>query len=271
MDFWVFGDSFASTAFEGYDWFGNLTESFKGKNYYNNFCDARDTQTIMDSFYRNLQNIKNDSFVVIWLPSLARLRYPKKEELFETMCEASYDTNGETENGIPLNFDVTEYFNHWPYENYPEGTARKELDYPFNTFDYFDLNVMDTVNYTYYDEIGGYEVFRKLNFGVSPPDFYKFIQVSKASQKNWNSIFKSLKNFCNFEILFVSWTDEYDTENVVGKTQLTKELGMWHTKDDEYNESNGTEGIQYDEHFSKKMNDSFSEWIIKKYPKYFNQ
>ena len=269
MNFWVFGDSFASTAFEGYDWFGNLTDKFKGEYYYNYFCDARDTQTIMDSFYRNLCNITDDSFVVVWLPSLARLRYPKKEELFETMYEASFDTNGKTQNGIPSNFDVTEYFNHWPYENYPEGTPRKELDYPFDTFDYFDLNLMNNVSYIYHNE-DGEEISRKLRFGVSPPDFYKFIQVSKATQQNWNSIFKSLKNFCKFEILFVSWTDEYDTENVVGRTQLTEEIGFWHTKHDEYIETNGKSGIEWDEHFSKKMNNSFSSWIENKYPKYFN-
>lgn len=275
MDLWTFGDSFASTSPEGHDWFSLLTNDFEGNEYYNHFCDARDTQTIMDSFYRNLCNIKPNSFVVVWLPSLARLRFPKKKEYFKKLREASFTTSDKSAfvDGLgkfPTSFDVVEYFTHFPYFDYPNGQGKPELDFPFDTFDYAEFDNKSYINYeTYYD--GFSKLRRGLSLGISPTDFYKLIQISKASVENWNKIFKSLKDFCDFDIVFVSWTDEYNKENVLGKTQLTREIGFWHTKDMEYNESNGEEGLEYDEHFSKKMNRAFADFIKNKYPKYFKE
>lgn len=277
MEFWTFGDSFASTAANSSDWFSLLTDKFKGEKYYNYYCDARDVQTIMDSFYRNLCNISDDSLVVIWLPSLARLRYPKKPKSFTKLLEASFTTNGKF---FDINhienvdgFDVIEYFTHFPYYNFPHGKPKPELEFPFDSF---DLNKIDSnhVTYDYNDDIVKPELKRKIEENlnsIKPVDFAKLLLINEANVENWNSIFGSLNKFCNFDILFVSWTDEYNPENVVGKEQLTKEIGFWHTKHEEYQETDGEYGIEWDEHFSTKMNKSFSEWMQNKYPKYFNK
>lgn len=266
-DLWTFGDSFASTdVISKNDWFSNIIENFKGSNYFNSFCSARDTQTIMDLFYRNLCNIKDNSLVVIWLPTLARIRYPKNPNHFSKLLESDYVRKNVNE------FNVNEYFIHFPYYQYPLGTPKKEIDFPFN---HFDLNEIDGgyVTYDYNDK----DVKNQLNRivkedvnSIKPIDFSKLSKISQSSVENWNDIFFSLKNFCNFEILFVSWTDDYNNENVIGKTQLTKEIGIWHTQHDDFLESNGSSGIEWDEHFSKKMNIEFSNWVMNKYPQYFN-
>lgn len=274
MQLWTFGDSFASTSNQETDWFYKLSERFSGEDYFNLFCDARDTQTIMDSFYRNLCNIEDNSLVVIWLPSLARIRYPKKPEYFSKLLEASFTIKNDFYdlNNIEniKNFDIVEYFTHFPYYNYPDGKAKPQLDFPFDTLDFNHLHELSKVSYVTHEE-GLEEVRQNLEYGVTPIDFYKLIQISKSSIENWNKIFSSLKKFCNFEILLVSWTNEYNEENVISKTQLTKDIGFWHTKHQEYEETNGKNGLEWDEHFSTKMNIAFSDWIMNRYPNYFNK
>lgn len=266
-DLWTFGDSFASTSNMNTEWFLLINNKFKGKNYYDLFCDARDVQTVMDTFYRNLHNIKKGSLVVVFLPTLARIRYPKSRKYFDYILESSHITNGNLGD-----MNLKEYFSHWPYQEFPKGIPREELDFPFN---HLDLKKIDSelVPYNYKDEdnVNEYQriIFDDID-SIKQVDFSKFLLTNDANVENWNDIFFSLKKFCSFEILFVSWTDEYNTENVVGKTQLTDEIGFWHTKHEEYEETNGKFGLEWDEHFSTKMNKAFSKWIMKKYPKYFN-
>lgn len=280
MELWVFGDSFASSTIQhdefgihySSDWFSLLAKEFLGDLWFNEYCPARDVQTIMDNFYKNLHNIKEDSLVIVWLPSMARLRYPKKEIFFETNSEASYCTNSTNIiSGEIQNFDKIEYFSHWPYLDYPSGIARPELDFPFDSFDFDDLDKTKSVTYDYFSSFSKQSIKQKIEEGISPIDFSKLLVANNATKENWNDIFNSLKKFCKFEILFVSWTDEYNSQNVVGKNKLTKEIGIWHTQHDEYNETNGESGLEWDEHFSTKMNENFAKWIIKKYPKYFKQ
>lgn len=266
-DLWTFGDSFSASS-NSSEWFNLLIGDFKGTSWYNNFCDSRDVQTIMDTFYRNLCNIKENSLVVIFLPTLARIRYPKKEVHFDKIFESSYLCV----HGGEENMDNIEYFSHWPYREFPKGTPRKELDFPF---DYLDLVKIDNklVSYVYNNQEEQKEFRRLLQDdidSIKPVDFAKLLKTNKANVENWNSIFESLKKFCKFNLIFVSWTDEYNSKNVFGKKELTEEIGMWHTKHDEFNETNGKSGLEWDEHFSTQMNKEFSKWIKNKYPNYFN-
>jgi hypothetical protein len=270
MDFWTFGDSFASCNNET-DWFKILEKRFIGQSWYNQSCASRDVQTIMDSFYKNLCNIKDNSLVVIWLPTMARIRYPKSPRYFDKMFESLYYTNKQNNIEVTKDFNIYEYFSHWPYKNYPEGQPKYYLDFPFTTFDLSIIDKLTLMTYTYNNVDCQENIKKHLNFGVTPVDFAKFLVANKASSSNWNDIFSSLKKSCNFEILFVSWTDEYDIENVVCKEQLIDEIGFWHTNNEEYEETNGKFGRKWDEHFSTKMNKAFAEWIIKKYPNYFKK
>jgi hypothetical protein len=270
MDFWTFGDSFAPYGKET-DWFEILVKQFIGNNYYNHYCASRDVQTIMDSFYKNLCNIKDDSLVIIWLPSMARIRYPKSPKYFDKTFESLHYTNKKDTDGLIKDFNTYEYFSHWPYENYPDGKPNYYLDFPFNTFDLLIIDKIKSMTYQYNEFEYQESIKRNLEFGVTPVDFAKFLVANKASSKNWNDIFFSLKKSCKFNILFISWTDEYIDETVIGRTQLTNEIGFWDTQHDEYIETSGKFGIEWDEHFSTKMNKEFANWVMKKYPKYFNK
>lgn len=265
-DLWIFGDSFVSSD-DGNDfWVDIIKHKFNGTNYYISQCDARDIQTIMDTYYKNLFNIKNDSLVIIFLPSMARLRYPKNKKYYTEHKESSFRVS------VADYTDIcdTELFSHWPYKNYPNGTAIDELDFPFNIFDYNILKNNDIINYLYYTEDEHKKIKKSINDNISPIDFAKLIVANNSTKQNWNDIFISLKKTFNYEILFCSWTDEYETDIVYGKHQLTNEIGYWHTQHDEFIESGGKTGMEWDEHFSKKMHIGFSEWIMNKYTNYFN-
>lgn len=260
-DLWIFGDSFVSSNDGDEFWVDIVKDKFNGTNYYISQCDARDVQTIMDSYYKNLSNIKDGSLVIIFLPSLARLRYPKSKEYHLQRQESSFRTN------ILESVDDydNELFLHWPYKNYSEGTATTELEFPFNIFDYNILKNNEFVNYLY-DTVEGKNMIAKYsNNNISPIDFAKLLVANTSTKKNWNNIFSSLKKTFNYEIVFCSWTDEYDSSIVYGKNELTKEIGFWHTEHDDFVETNGKCGIEWDEHFSKKMHNAFSSWIMDKY------
>lgn len=262
-DLWVFGDSFAESNGKSNDWFGLILRKFTGSKYYNYYCPSRDVQTIMDTFYSKLYNISDDSLVIIWLPSLARIRYPKKSKYFNKLQESTYVSCDK--------LNVEELFVHWPYKNFPDGTPKKELDFPFDTFDYDILNKNNKVDYWYNTENGYENIKYAVNSGVSMVDFSKLLNANEATSKNWTNIIESLKKYCKFELLFVSWTDEYKSDLIFDKTTLTEQIGIWHTQHDEFIETNGKSGNEWDYHFSIKMHQKFSNWVIDKYPKYFSK
>jgi hypothetical protein len=263
-DLWVFGDSFATSDGQSNDWFSLLVKKFSGNEYFNYYCPSRDIQTIMDTFYSNLYKINDESLVIIWLPSLARIRYPKNKKYFNKLHESSYVVSGDET-------PPSEYFVHWPYDDFPNGTPKKELDFPFNTFDYNHLNKNNKVNYSYKTDEGQEMIQHALNDGIRPVDFSKLLNANDATAKNWTNIIESLKKYCKFEILFVSWTDEYKSDLILGKSILTEKIGLWHTQHMDYVETNGKSGNEWDDHFSTKMHKKFSNWVIETYPKYFDK
>lgn len=260
-DLWILGDSFASTVSDRY-WTLLLKNKFNGNNFYLNSCDSRDIQTIMDSFYKNLHNISNDSLVCIFLPTLARIRYPKSPKLFNNICESNIDTTLINSNS----YNFRELFIQWPYADYPNGKATKELDFPFNKFDFNKINYNQKISYDY--------KLQKDNISeciddISPMDFAKLLNTNESTSQNWNDIFYSIQKAFPFKVLFFSWTDEFDPKIVWTREVITKKVGFWHTMADEFDETNGTSGYQYDEHFSHKMHESFFQLITKEFPQYF--
>ena len=260
-DLWIFGDSFTSTFSDKY-WTLLLKKKFNGKNFYLNSCDSRDIQTIMDCFYKNLHNISKDSLVCIFLPSLARIRYPKSPKLFDTICESNINTTSSN----TKSYNFKELFIHWPYADYPSGKATKELDFPFNEFDFNKLNFNQKINYNYKKERD------KLSEAIeelSPMDFAKLLNANESTSQNWNDIFYSIQKAFPFKVLFFSWTDEFDSNIVWTKEVITEKIGFWHTMAEEFEETNGVSGYQYDEHFSHKMHKSFYNLITSEFPQYF--
>ena len=87
-DLWILGDSFTESNSDGNYWTDILIKQFNGENRYLNAGPGRDIQTTMDLFYKNIHNISDTSLVLIFLPTVARLRYPKKKEHFNEFLEA---------------------------------------------------------------------------------------------------------------------------------------------------------------------------------------
>jgi hypothetical protein len=260
-DLWILGDSFTESDSDGNYWTDILIKNFNGENRYLNAGPGRDIQTTMDLFYKNIHNISDTSLVLIFLPTVARLRYPKKKEYFNEFLEAGW--HKELNDKTPHNF--RELFLHWPYEDYPNGNTKSELDFPFDSI---DLNQFDGTLITY-DYQNEKEKLSEVDETISRMDFARLLNTNEATLQNWNDIFYSLKRAFTFKVMFFSWTDEYDMESVLTKKAITNLIGYWHTQDDEYKDSNGNSGIQSDEHFSLKMHKAFAELIMDMNKTYF--
>lgn len=263
LDLWIIGDSFASNQNNEY-WPNILEKKFVGKNKFLNSTNCKDIQTIMDLFYKNTFNISKDSLVLIFLPSLARIRFPKKIDLFKK----STDTHNifRNENNKQINFD--ELFIHWPYNDYPNTNGRDELEFPFDTFNFegHQNSAHYNVGLYYYENK---ELWKSQVVGsVNNFDFARLLNANDSTTKNWNDIFYSIKKTFNFNVEFFSWTDEYDSNIVWTKQRITNEIG-WHTIHNDWEESNGIIGDRHDEHFSQKMHKSFSNMIVKMYSTHF--
>jgi hypothetical protein len=101
-------------------------------------------------------------------------------------------------------------------------------------------------------------------------DYMILLNSSKSAINNWNKILYSLSKSFKFKLILVSWEDELDSNIVATKQILTNEIGFWHTQHNDYEETNGNSGNNWDFHFSKKMDYAFYKYIITKYPEYFN-
>jgi hypothetical protein len=58
---------------------------------------------------------------------------------------------------------------------------------------------------------------------------------------------------------------------VVGKSEITSNLGFWESLGDMWKETNGEQGVKADFHWSPKMHESFANYIIQRNSEYFNQ
>jgi hypothetical protein len=261
---WILGDSFTQNGIFN-SWPKLLQKKFIGEDVFLNSTISGDIQTIMDTFYKNMQVIKKDSLVLIFLPSLARIRFPKKKEYFDkNLATGTFIQN---KNEISYNFD--ELFIHWPYKEYPNPDGVDELEFPFDTFNFNGHQNGGSyyVGLYYYKNR---ELWENAVVGnVNNFDFARLLLANSSTTKNWNDILQSIKNTFPFHIEFFSWTDELDPNIVWTKERITKEIGFWHTMNDDWNDTNGESGEEYDEHFSHKMHNVFTDMIIEKYPSYF--
>ena len=240
---WIIGDSFTGMRHEHKSWQWQLYQSFIGNKIYVSSRGSRDLQSITDIFLRNLKYIKENDFVIIFLPTLSRIRLPLEEPISDAQ----------------LNFDDTDdnpHFEHFigsmSYTPNDGGNSKhNNLEFPLNE-----------VHESYWQE-------SETDF-LKTPNIIKFINSSDASIANTNEILNSLKTYVPFELYLVSWTNELDGSIIDTKDVITNNLEFWHTSHMEFLETNGERGILNDIHWSEKMDTAFAEYIIKKFPKYFN-
>lgn len=228
---WIIGDSFTGLASCGNpSWPEIVSNKFNGGKYYVSSRASRDFQTILDIFLRNLKSIEKDDFVILVVPFLGRTRLP--------LQTAAYDTQ---------------------YSNFVNK---------FNTFDYF----IGTQSYTNDSEEYKLEsplTYCEQNKINKDTEIWSIVNSSESSKKNWIEILKSLKEYLPFEIFIWSWENEIESDIIVSKKEIEAEIGFWHTYKDLYNETNGAEGSSFDMHFSSKMHQAFANYIINKFPQFF--
>jgi hypothetical protein len=245
---WIIGDSFTGGSPDRHSaWVEITTKKFKGKKHHVSSKGSRDVQTIIDIFLRNLKNIKPEDLVILFLPTIARYRLPRIEPIIDVESNDSLETLEQKKQHL-------EFFSHLKFSHDGKST----LEYP-----------LGLINETKWDIHPPSQIKSgKINFTYA--DVLSLIAGSDAMKNNLNEILFSFKNYFPFELALFSWTDEYDENNVIGKKQLTKEIGFWHTLNDEWVHSNGELGQKYDMHFSTKMHKAFGDYVINKFPQFFN-
>lgn len=234
---WIFGDSFANAGDKKkgeLHWTQIVCNKFKGKEYQVSSKGSRDFQTILDIFLRNLKNISKDDFVILIIPSLGRVRLPLNKPTIDIEISSNKESNW-----IESNIDY--FMGHASYRNESKDNL---LESPLTGIDEFVLR-------------------EKLQIT-------SVINDSNASKNNYLEIIESLKSYLPFEIFIWSWDNEIESELVLNKKQITDIIGYWHTLRNLYEETNGECGKMGDAHFSPKMHSAFAEYLINKFPQYFN-
>jgi len=246
---WIIGDSFTGSSPDKQSaWTEIVIEKFKGKNHYVSSKGSRDVQTIIDIFLRNLKDIKPEDLVILFLPTTARHRLPRIEPIVDVEKSNKLIT-------IEQKKEHLEFLSHLKFTD----DGKSVLEYP--------LGLIDETKWKFSSE--SQIKSGQINFTYS--DLLSLIASSNAMKNNLNEILSSFKNYFPFDITIFSWTDEYDENNVIGKKQLTNEIGFWHTLRNLYEETNGEEGKMGDAHFSPKMHKAFADYLIVKFPQFFNQ
>jgi len=240
---WIIGDSFTGSGqIPNKNWVDQLSDKFKGESFIVKSKPSRDFQTILDIFLRSLKNISKDDFVILVVPSLSRVRLPRYEKAWDieyTNIKAQWGNN-----------DLWKDDNHFDYfmgsKSYRKEVTclQSRLAEPF--FELEDDEVDKMIQTT------------------------EIINASDASKENYIEILKSLKEYLPFEIFIWSWNNEIESDIIINKNQIEKEIGFWQTSFDEWIETNGLEGTKGDHHFSKKMHNAFANYLINKFPQFFN-
>lgn len=234
---WIFGDSFTGTG--NGQWTVKCCEKFKGDRYYVSSDGSRNTQTIIDIFLRKLQLIEPHDLVILILPTSNRVRLPLETPRIDV--EHTNEYLNQDDRSKHLDYFIGTH-------QYEKDRPEKKLEYPLTDLDELTLENSNS----------------ELNINLE-----KIVNSSKASIRNYSEIIKSLQTFVYFEMMVMSWTDEYEYP-IISKNELTTEIGYWESLHDLWKKTKGVEGKKDDFHWSPNMHQSVSEYIIKKYPKYFN-
>ncbi len=114
-------------------------------------------------------------------------------------------------------------------------------------------------------ELKGNEFKNDLSVGI-----WSITNASNSSKNNYLDIIQSLKEYLPFNIFVWSWSDEINSELVLNKSDIIKELGFWKTLNDVWIETNGNDGIGGDLHWSNETHTAFANYLIVKFPQFFN-
>jgi len=230
---WIIGDSFTDLARCGTkSWTILVSEKFKGQKHYISGRCSRDFQTIIDIFLKNLKEIEKDDFVILTIPFIGRTRLPIQNPVYDVISSNFIGLKGRIDYFIGTS-------------SYTKESEHYKLESPLT-----------------YAEREDMEEKTKL---------WSIVNASEASKKNYIEILQSFKEYFPFKIFIWSWNNDIKADFITNKKQIKEEIGFWHTYGDLYEETNGREGFAGDVHFSPKMHKAFAEYVINKFPEYFNK
>lgn len=252
---WIIGDSFTGTYPNA--WTFTICKKFIGEHYYVSSRGSRDIQTIFDIFLHKLHKIQPNDIVILFLPTLSRFRLPLETPYIDVEWSDDLSPNKISDlnmNSMIGNSAYTSIAKDIPSIGDEEWHKKQfTLEWPLNYINpkIFEPNPID----------------EEPNFG----NISQMINASKASVNNWNRILKSVQSYVPFKLLCYSWTDEYHSDCVIGRSEITSNLGFWESLNDIWKETNGEHGIQGDHHWSTRMHESFADYIIQTNSEYFNK
>jgi hypothetical protein len=253
---WIIGDSFTATRHGDDSWPILLNKSFVSDKIYVSSDGSRDIQTIIDIFLKNLHKIKENDFVILMLPTTVRFRLPLENQNIDNAYGGNNEDNYKSlfiGNGRYTSFKQLEMMKNDSHDIF-EKYKNTKIEYPLSEIDP-DL----------------FHIAAKKWNSHSFSSILATINSSKASITNYNQILNSFKNYFPFKIELYSWIDELDETIVQTKKIITNKCGLWHTDWEDFIETNGKSGNNGDSHWSKKMDKTFANMVIKENPKYFNQ
>ena len=233
--FAAIGDSFVvpSTHAKGYKpgehfWLDIIERENPKFDYFSSGLASRDTQTIIDIWIKLLPNLKETDYLTIILPFFKRTRLPlAKSEWNISVNLGQKDTR---------RYDIRNMF--IGTASYNEGN-----------------NLL---------EFWGKEHNQK--YYLDNLEFQEIINASKASQINFIEVIKSLKEITKAHTYIISWDRmDYKSDDIDDRDKITKELGKWETLWNDWDNSNGELGIQYDEHLGLEMHKSMAKFILQKH------
>lgn len=234
---WIIGDSFTGSG--NGQWTIQCCDKFKGDRFYVSSDGSRSIQNVIDIFLRKLYLIEPNDLVILIIPTSDRVKLP----LLNPRIDIEYSN---------------EYF--------LKEDREKHLDYFIGSHQYLASDVAKTLE----PPLSGIDdtKLEDSNFELNV-NLQTIINSSNASIRNYAEIIKSLQTFVYFEMGAFSWTNQYPSP-IVSATEIKNEVGYWESLHDLWKSSNGVDGKKDDFHWSPKMHSGFANYIMNKYPKYFN-
>lgn len=228
---WIIGDSFTGLSSYSKSWVEILCDRYKGDEYFISSGPSRDFQTILDIFLRNLKDISPDDIVILSVPFLGRTRLPLLNPRRGTIIHHPELNN------------YNDYFIGTP--SWTNDQKHLELEHPLSLLE--EKEIKD-----------GTQIWSVVN-------------SSTACKENYIEIITSLKQYLPFELYMFSWLDDLICDGVETKSQITQNVGYWHTLYDTWKETNGKDGSEGDGHFSAKMHRGFAEYLTEKFSDFFKK
>jgi hypothetical protein len=251
---WIIGDSFTGST--PTSWILKVCEQFIGEHYYVSSRGSRDIQTIFDIFLHKLHKIQPNDIVILFLPTLSRFRLPLETPYIDV------EWTDDLENKI-TDINMNSMIGNMAYVSISNDTPSIEEEETYKK----QLTLAWPLNYINPNMFEPTPIDTEPNFA----SISQMINTSNAFVDNWNRILKSVQSYVPFKLLYYSWTDEYNSDCVVGKSEITSNLGFWEKLDDVWKETNGEQGIKDDFHWSPKMHELFANYIIQTNSEYFNK